>query len=145
MSTLDSDISKIIEDFGVFCDWEEKYSYLIECGKNLEQLEAQYKIDSNKIVGCMSQVWLITYISCTEPPKLYFKADSDSYIVKGIIYILLKIYSGKTAEKILSINIDYIFNELKLNEYLSANRTNGIFSIVKKIVAISTAINQNNK
>lgn len=131
--TIKEEMNEIIEDFELFDDWEDKYGYLIELGRKLEPLEDKYKNDENKVTGCTSQVWLVSYKKDGEPDKYYFKADSDAYIVKGLIALLLKVFSGKKGEEIKSTDIEGFFNEIGLRKHLSPNRSNGFFSMVQKI------------
>jgi cysteine desulfuration protein SufE len=131
MSLLTNETDKIIEEFSLFEDWEDKYSYIIDLGKKLSPLDDKHKTDHNMVVGCSSQVWLISHKD--KYNKYFFLADSDAYIVKGLIAILLRIFSGKTAEEIQNINIEDFFLSLGLKQHLSPNRSNGFFSMVNKI------------
>jgi cysteine desulfuration protein SufE len=131
MSLLANETDKIIEEFSLFEDWEDKYSYIIDLGKKLSPLDDKHKIDHNMVVGCSSQVWLISHKD--NDNKYYFLADSDAYIVKGLIAILLRIFSGKTAEEIQNINIEDFFLSLGLKQHLSPNRSNGFFAMVNNI------------
>jgi len=131
MSLLANETDKIIEEFSLFEDWEDKYSYIIDLGKKLSPLEDKHKTDHNMVVGCSSQVWLISHKD--NDNKYIFLADSDAYIVKGLIAILLRIFSGKTAEEIQNINIEDFFLSLGLKQHLSPNRSNGFFAMVNKI------------
>lgn len=127
-------IEEIKENFDLFDDWEDKYIYLIELGKKLSDFPEKEKKDENLVKGCQSRVWLIK-----EPEKqngdlkLKFSADSDSQIVKGLIAILLSVYSQKTPSEILNADIDQILKELELEKHLSGNRTNGLHSMIQKI------------
>jgi cysteine desulfuration protein SufE len=131
MSLLANETDEIIEEFSLFEDWEDKYSYIIDLGKKLSPLDDKHKTDRNMVVGCSSQVWLISHKENYN--KYFFLADSDSYIVKGLIAILLRIFSGKTAEEIQNINIEDFFLSLGLKQHLSTNRSNGFFAMVNKI------------
>ncbi|MGK0380005.1 MAG: cysteine desulfuration protein SufE [Patiriisocius sp.] len=131
MSLLTNEADEIIEEFSLFEDWEDKYSYIIDLGKKLSPLDDKHKTEQNMVVGCSSQVWLISHKDNSN--KYFFLADSDAYIVKGLIAILLRIFSGKTAEEIQNINIEDFFLSLGLKQHLSPNRSNGFFSMVNKI------------
>lgn len=131
---MNKEIQQLIEEFELFDDWEEKYSYIIELGKKLPKLKANQKIDINKVSGCVSQVWLIHE---TINDALYFYADSDALIVKGLLAIVIKIYSGKTREEIKHIDFMDIFKRLDLQNNLTPSRSNGLFSVIKKIQQIS--------
>jgi cysteine desulfuration protein SufE len=131
MPLLTNEMHKIIEEFSLFEDWEDKYSYIIDLGKKLFPLDEKHKTDYNMVVGCSSQVWLIAHKD--KANKYFFLADSDAYIVKGLIAILLRVFSGKTAEEIQKINIEDFFLSLGLKKHLSPNRSNGLFAMVNKI------------
>ncbi|MFK7760664.1 MAG: SufE family protein [Candidatus Midichloriaceae bacterium] len=134
---MNKEIKQLIEDFELFDDWEEKYSYIIELGKKLPKLKANQKIDINKISGCVSQVWLIHE---TINDVLYFYVDSDALIVKGLLAIVIKIYSGKTREEIKHIDFMDIFKRLDLQNNLTPSRSNGLFSVIKKIQEFSKTL-----
>lgn len=134
---MNKEIKQLIEDFELFDDWEEKYSYIIELGKKLPKIKANQKIDINKISGCVSQVWLIHE---TINDVLYFYVDSDALIVKGLLAIVIKIYSGKTREEIKNIDFMDIFKRLDLQNNLTPSRSNGLFSVIKKIQEFSKTL-----
>jgi len=130
-----SDINQLVDDFEFLTDWEDRYRHLIELGKQLEPLTPEEHSDTNKVMGCMSQVWMV---AAHNPDGRYvFRADSDAHIVKGLIAILLLAYSNRTAEEIRAVDIDGLFGKLGLHEHLSPNRRNGFFSMVAKIKALS--------
>ena len=127
---MNKEIKQLIDEFGLFDDWEEKYSYIIELGKTLPKLNDDEKVEKNKVSGCVSQVWLT---SREEDGKLFFYADSDALIVKGLLAIVIKIFSDKTRIEIQNINFMDIFNQLDLKNHLSQSRSNGFFSVISKI------------
>jgi cysteine desulfuration protein SufE len=127
---MNKEIKQLIDEFGLFDDWEEKYSYIIELGKTLPKLNDDEKVEKNKVSGCVSQVWLI---SKEEDGKLFFYADSDALIVKGLLAIVIKIFTGKTRIEIQNINFMDIFNQLDLKNHLSQSRSNGLFSVISQI------------
>lgn len=129
-------IQELIEDFAFLDDWEDRYRYVIELGKKLAPLSDDERTDETKVLGCTSQVWLVTEIetSGTET-SLSFRGDSDAHIVRGLIAILLVLYSGKSISEILTIEPRDIFAQLGLNEHLSPQRSNGLFSMVGRIRA----------
>jgi cysteine desulfuration protein SufE len=127
---MNKEIKQLIDEFELFDDWEEKYSYIIELGKTLPKLNDDEKVEKNKVSGCVSQVWLI---SKEEDGKLYFYADSDALIVKGLLAIVIKIFSDKTRIEIQNTNFMDIFNQLDLKNHLSQSRSNGLFSVISKI------------
>ncbi|RST66952.1 SufE family protein [Candidatus Aquarickettsia rohweri] len=131
---MNDEINQLIEEFELFDDWEEKYSYIIELGKKLPKLDEAEKVESNKVNDCVSQVWLVIK---QNHEKLYFYADSDAMIVKGLLAIVLRIYSGKTKDQINKINFEQVFNKLDLKNHLSPSRSNGLFSVIRKVQEIS--------
>lgn len=138
---MDITIDRIMQNFDVLTDWEDRYRYIIELGRKLPPFDEEYKIDDNLVRGCVSQVWLVTDVRDGDPPVIEFRADSDAQIVKGLVAILLSLYSGKTAREILTADIRSIFQKLDLARHLSINRANGFASMVKRIheLALATA------
>ena len=127
--TIQEAQQEIIDDFAFFDDWMDKYEHIIELGKELPQIDEKYKTDENLIKGCQSRVWLHAE---NKDGKIYYSADSDAIIAKGIISLLLKVFSGHTPEEILAANTDFI-NEIGLQEHLSPTRSNGLVSMIKQI------------
>ena len=138
---MDITIDRIMQNFDVLADWEDRYRYIIELGRKLPPLEAEYKNEANRVQGCVSNVWLITDVRDGDPPVIEFRADSDAQIVKGLVAILLALYSCKTAREILTADIRSIFVKLDLANHLSINRANGFAAMVKRIheLALATA------
>lgn len=129
MNTLDEAKKAVIEDFSMYDEWLDKYEYLIELGKNLEPYPEESKTDDKLIKGCQSRVWLDSKL---EDGKLFFKADSDAIITKGIISLLISVYSGRTPEEIAGDDFGFI-SEIGLKENLSPTRANGLVSMIGKI------------
>lgn len=127
--TIKETQQQIIEEFSIFQDWMDKYEYLIELGKTLPVINDSAKSESNLIKGCQSRVWLNAEYS---GGKLYFTADSDAIITKGIISLLVRVFSDKTPDEILSSDINFL-NDIGLNDNLSPTRANGLLSMVKQI------------
>jgi len=117
-------------DFGVLEDWQDRYRYVIDLGKNLPPFSEADRNDTYRVVGCMSQVWLKPLQTA---PVMQFAADSDAHIVRGLIAILMIIYNGRTPAEILATDINEIFTGLGMEEHLSINRRNGFFAMVEKI------------
>ena len=134
-------MDRIMQNFEAMDDWEERYRYIIELGRKLDPLDDVFKTDENRVQGCVSSVWLVTDVKDGDPPIIEFKADSDAQIVKGLVAILLALYSGKTAKEILTADIRSIFEKIELAKHLSPNRANGFASMVKRIheLALATA------
>ena len=127
----------IIDTLGFFDGWEDRYKYIIDLGKELPPLdEADYN-DANLVRGCQSRVWLVA-----EPSdgKLCFAADSDAFIVKGLLAVVLAAYNGKTPDQVLSFDIEGYFSELNLLKHLSATRGNGLKAMVGRIQAIAETV-----
>ena len=125
--------NSVIEEFSMYEEWLDKYEYLIELGKSLKDYPESAKTDDRLIKGCQSRVWL----SCrVEDGKLYFAADSDAIITKGIISLLIGIYSGRTAQEILSSDFSVV-EKIGLKENLSPTRANGLVSMIAKIREIA--------
>jgi cysteine desulfuration protein SufE len=130
-----ADIGDIIDNFSVLDDWDDRYRYLIELGRELPALAEAAHNDANKVQGCASQVWLDTRVrpNGTSGPVLTFAGDSDAHIVRGLIAILFAIYSGKAAKDILASDALALFERLGLREHLTPQRSNGFRSMVERI------------
>lgn len=120
----------IIADFEFLEEWEDKYGYIIDLGKQLNPLEEKYKTEENLVQGCQSQVWLTSELS--ENQELNFKADSDAIITKGLIALLVNVFSKQKPSAIAKANVDFI-NQIGLREHLSPTRSNGLLSMLKKM------------
>lgn len=127
------DIENITETFEFFDDWEDRYRYLIELGRGLEGLDEGDRTEENRVQGCVSNVWMVTSVLEGSPVRLEFRADSDAHIVRGLVAILLAVYSGRSPEQILAVDIRALFEELDLGSHLSPSRSNGFFSMVERI------------
>ena len=132
---MTTSLDDILETFDVLDDWEDRYKYLIDLGKELPGLPDSDKNDANKVRGCVSQVWLVTGISksASGEPVITYQGDSDALIVQGLVAVVLALYSGKTAKEILDIDVDGIFAKLGLKEHLTPQRSNGLRSMVARI------------
>ena len=120
---------ELIDDFAFLSDWEQKYEYIIDLGKELKGLPEEKKKEDILIKGCQSQVWLDAEL---RDGKIFFLADSDGILPKGIISLLVGVYNGHTAEEILAANFDFI-SKIGLQEFLSPSRANGLASMIKQI------------
>lgn len=123
-------VKEVVENFSLFDDWEDRYRYLIDLGRELPKMDDVLKTDESLVRGCTSRVWLITGVV---DGKFSFEADSDAHIVRGLVAILLLAYKDCTLEDIETINIDQMFEEIGLNQHLSANRRSGFFAMVERI------------
>ena len=127
---MDKISSNIIADFELLSDWEEKYRFVIELGQELESLEQNVKIDQNLIRGCQSKVWLVCKY---DEKKLYFYGDSEALITKGIVSLIIKLFSGRSAKEILEDNLEKTLNTIGLSSHLSMQRANGLLMMIKSI------------
>ncbi len=127
--TIDEIQDEIIDEFSVFDDWMDKYQILIDMGNSLPPFDETYRIDQNLIEGCQSRVWLHAEY---RDGHIYFSADSDAIIVKGIISLLMKVLSGRTPDEILASDLHFI-DAIGLKEHLSPTRSNGLLSMVKQM------------
>lgn len=129
-------IDDILSDFSILDDWEDRYRYVIELGRTLEPLPEASRTEATKVRGCASQVWLETTVdrSGTEP-RLTFRGDSDAHIVRGLVAILIALYSGKEAGGIATTDPNPIFARMGLKEHLTPQRSNGLNSMVQRIKA----------
>lgn len=132
--TLEEAKKSVVEDFSVYDEWLDKYEYLIELGKGLEALPESSKTDSNLIKGCQSRVWLDYKL---ENGLIFFKADSDAIITRGIISLLIGVYSGRRASEIAADDFSFV-EEIGLKENLSPTRANGLASMIATIRGIAT-------
>jgi cysteine desulfuration protein SufE len=130
-----ANIDDITDNFAILDDWDDRYRYLIELGRELPPLGAEARNDANKVQGCASQVWLDTAVSRNgaDGPILTFEGDSDAHIVRGLIAILLATYSGRPAKDILETDAVKLFERLGLKEHLTPQRSNGFRSMVERI------------
>jgi cysteine desulfuration protein SufE len=130
-----ADIAEIIDNFSVLDDWDDRYRYLIELGRELPPLPTEAHNDANKVQGCANQVWLDTIVrpNGASGPILAFVGDSDAHIVRGLIAILFATYSGKAAQDILGTDAVALFEKLGLKEHLTPQRSNGFRSMVERI------------
>lgn len=119
----------IIDAFSLFDTWEEKYEYIIDLGKQLPALDEKYKKAENIIKGCQSTVWLVTDY---KEGKIFYKADSDAVIVKGLISMLIKVLSGHTPDEILNARLDFI-SEIGMMNHLAQTRSNGLLAMIKQM------------
>ena len=134
------DFNDLVDDFSFLDDWEDRYRYVIELGRELDAFEEEHRTDAYKVRGCASQVWLVTDVDrAAGEPVLSFKGDSDALIVKGLIAILISIYSGKPAREIAQTDAFKLLQEIDLQQNLSQQRSNGLQSMVRRIHADAAA------
>lgn len=120
---------EITEEFALFDSWDDKYEYIIDMGKKLSSLDPLFKTNDNRVRGCQSSVWLIADF---QNGRLYYQADSDAMIVKGLISMLIRVLSGRTADEIIGAKLDFI-REIGMDTHLAQTRSNGLLSMVKQM------------
>jgi cysteine desulfuration protein SufE len=127
-------IDEIVSTFELLDEWEERYRYIIELGRQMEPLPDEDHADANKVKGCASQVWLVTTLDSSKgEPVLHLVGDSDAHIVRGLVALLIALYSGKTPAEVLSTDALALFRDLGLSEHLTPQRSNGVRSMVERI------------
>ena len=124
------DLDELKENFALFDDWEERYRYLIDLGRQLPKMEDAQKNDDTIVRGCTSRVWMV---ADTTNEKIHFVADSDAHIVRGLIALLMAAYQDRTPQEIGKIDIEAAFKEIGLDQHLSPSRRNGFYSMVEQI------------
>jgi cysteine desulfuration protein SufE len=127
--TIEEIENEIVEEFALFDSWDDKYEYIIDLGKRLPPLEDQFKLDINKVKGCQSTVWLVADVN---DGKVFYKAESDAIIVKGLISMLIRVLSGHTPDEIINAKLDFI-NRIGMTTHLAQTRSNGLLSMVKQM------------
>ena len=126
-------IQAIRDDFAFLDEWEDRYRYVIDLGEALPPFPDEARIDTYKVPGCVSQVWLTTDVGEGPDPVIEFHGDSDAHIVRGLVAIMLALYSGEHASKIVGTDAEAILRDLGLDEHLTPQRANGLRSMVKRI------------
>ena len=130
---LKMNIKRVIETFHILDNWDDRYDFIIDLGKKLPGLPKEQHCDFNKVMGCMSNVWITACNSTEEPENILLQADSDAPIVRGLVTILVLLYHDKPLQEIEDIDIDVLFEQLSLAEHLSPNRHVGMYAMVEKI------------
>ena len=133
-------IDDIVENFTLLDQWDDRYSYVIELGRALPPLAESAHSEANKVQGCASQVWLVTHVAPgAAGPVLTFEGDSDAHIVRGLVAILIALFSGKTAREILATDALSLFDRIGLRDNLTPQRSNGLRSMIERIGAEAKA------
>jgi cysteine desulfuration protein SufE len=135
--TINETQNELIADFELFDDWTDKYGYIIELGKKLGTIGEEFKIAENIIKGCQSNVWLIAHKN--ESGNLIFEADSEAIIVKGLVYMLLKVLSNHTPQEIMTADL-YFIEKIGMSQHLSPTRSNGLVSMIKQMKFYAIAL-----
>ena len=132
-------VNEVLETFELLDEWTERYRYLIELGGELAPLPDDARVDANKVKGCLSQVWLVVKDERGAEGQLYFQADSDAHIVKGLVALVLRIFDGQTPASILATDHESVLVDLGLDKHLSPGRNNGLHSMIGRIRALAAA------
>jgi cysteine desulfuration protein SufE len=127
--TIEAVEKEIVEDFSLFDSWDDKYEYIIDLGKKLQPLEDEYKIDDNRVRGCQSTVYLAADY---KDGKVFYKAESDAMIVKGLISMLIRVLSGNTPDEIIEAKLDFI-KQIGMTTHLAQTRSNGLLAMLKQM------------
>ncbi|MHB2265929.1 SufE family protein [Aliihoeflea sp. PC F10.4] len=136
-------IDQIFDDFAFLDAWDDRYRYIIELGGDLPPYPEAARDAMHKVPGCVSQVWLNSTISEDADPVISYEGDSDSHIVKGLVAIVLALYSGRPASEILGVDAEASMRRLGLDEHLTPQRANGLRSMIKRIRMEAAALSQN--
>lgn len=133
-------IQDIIDDFSFMDDWEDRYAHVIDLGKDLATLSPEERNDTTRVKGCVSQVWLVKDPDDEQQGRLFYRGDSDAHIVKGLVAIMIAIFSGQKPSDILKTDIAAIMEALGLAEHLSAQRSNGLKAMIARIQQDASAM-----
>lgn len=144
MKRNDPRAQQLLDAFEMLGDWEERYRYLIELGRQLPPLPPEAHNEINRVRGCMSQVWLKSREEPGPTRRLWFSGDSDAHIVKGLIALLFKVLDGRPAREILEIDITGLFEELGLESHITVNRRNGFYAMVERIKSLAQGAESGN-
>ncbi|WP_295806169.1 SufE family protein [uncultured Nitratireductor sp.] len=137
---MSTTIDTIYDDFAFLDDWEERYRYIIDLGNGLSPYPETERDEAHRVRGCVSQVWLHTERGKGEDPILTFKGDSDAHIVRGLVAIMMLLFSGKRASEILAIDAEDVMRKLGLDDHLTPQRANGLRSMIQRIKSEATAV-----
>ncbi|MFN2303094.1 MAG: SufE family protein [Anaerolineales bacterium] len=140
MAPIEEIIAEIIDNFSFLPQWDERYAYLIELGQKMDPLPSEYKTEQNIVRGCQSTVWL--HRECIDG-KVYLQADSNSLIVKGLVALLIMVYSGQKADDVLKTDLSF-FEKTGLSKHLSSQRTNGVMAMIEEIRAFAESCGHDN-
>ncbi len=140
MKTVNLD--ELLEDFEFLTDWRDRYQYIIELGDDLAPMPEHLKTEETRVQGCVSNVWLVPEVRGEAPPTLHFLADSDSQIVRGLVAILVMLCSDRTADEICRLDLEGIFDRLELRRHLSRSRSNGFYSMIRRIKGLAEQLSR---
>lgn len=140
MSEIDEAAAEIAEEFAFFSDWEERYSHILDLGRTLEPLSDAEHNETTKVRGCASQVWLVVDHRADQPDRLFYRGDSDAHLVRGLVALLLRVFSGRTAKDIAAADPKAVFAKLGIGEALTPQRSNGVFSMMQRMQRDAAAL-----
>ncbi len=124
------DIDIIADDFELLGDWDQRYQYLIELGEQMEPMPESEKTDDNRVKPCMSMVWVRAFRDAGNPNRIGFHGDCDTAIIKGVVALLVNLFSGKTPREVVDMDVDELFDRIRLGDHLTPNRHVGVYAIV---------------
>lgn len=133
-------VEQLVHDLTYLDEWEDRYRYIIELGRELAPLNESDKNESTKVRGCVSQVWLRFDLEAADPPRMVFQGESDAHIVNGLIAILLRLFNHKTPKEILEIDAQGLFHKIGLDAHLSPQRSNGLTAMVNRVHRDATGV-----
>ena len=133
MNEVDAAVAEIAEEFAFFSDWEERYGHVLDLGRGLAPLQDAERNETTKVRGCASQVWMVSEKHADAPGRLFFRGDSDAHLVRGVIAVLLRIFSGRTLQDIARADPNAIFTQLGLKDALTPQRSNGAFAMMRRM------------
>ncbi|MBI1374590.1 MAG: cysteine desulfuration protein SufE [Phycisphaera sp.] len=133
-------IDEIVENFEFLGDWEERFTYVLDLGKRLPEMDEDDMVEANRVHGCQATVYFKPTVIDADPPVIHFDATADAHIVSGLIAILLTMYNDRTAEQILAVEAEPLFEKMGLEEHLSPTRRNGLHAMIKRIRAIAAHV-----
>ncbi len=124
------DIDIIASDFELLGDWDQRYQYLIELGERMEPMPESEKVDDNRVKPCMSMVWVRAFRDSRNPDRIAYHGDCDTAIIKGVVALLVNLFSGKSPREVVEMDVDELFDRIRLGDHLSPNRHVGVYAIV---------------
>ena len=130
-------VEELIEDFSFLTDWEERFRYVVEMGRELEPMDPATKTDEHRVLGCQSQVWITAELGNGEPTTLHLVGDSDAQLVRGLIAVVFDVYNDQTPQFIADYDIRELFAQLELSRHLTPSRANGLNSMVDYIQTVA--------
>lgn len=138
------ELDEIVEIFDMLGDWDARYEYLVELGEQMDPMPDEEKTEDNRVKGCMSKVWVQAHTDPADKQKLFYHGDCDTAVIKGVLALLIKMASGKTAKELEALDVDEVFERLNLDEHLSPNRHVGVYAIVELMKAQARDIARKN-